>query len=1239
MKLFNFFRKDPNQNTNPNSNQPSQNTSSNQSTSLKLQYQTEITKEEDNLNELIKQFNIDKKQLSSYEDFFNLENEIISRKNEEKKVFYQNELDYLYAQKTKKDPKTAKNNVEKMKTVGKIYTSDTTFFDINDVGRNNAKISYNKLKIESLNYFLSIMANNCVISGKWCYEVTLLTNGLMQIGFCQLNSAFTRHSGVGDDKTSYAYDGYRKLSWNADRKMYGRFWDCGDVVGVCIDLDKKNIEYFLNGISLGIAFFNIQKGENIAYFPAISLQRGEAVIFNFGQMPFKYEYKGYQSFDTPISKINKINVIISDLLNIWGKNILPLLISSKISEYQILLLSSDIFNLISQYINDIYIFHKSILPFLIELKTTKISPLNENNNYSFSKFILSILETISDNEAKKNIGYEIYEYLSIEILENSLRMGNFIKIGEIELKQKLSYYENLMKVFISMLQCDKITSILMEKGTLEVFKNIFNCNWFHSGDLLEYLYINHKDILKSSLSVKAAIKELKKQNIDSNEKYFYKINQTISKQLSNIIYIFLTDQRKLFNGKILKDEFNDLIKRGYSMVDNNEVVLNILGLGNKLSRQEPIFLRNIFMNLIYMFDEHFLNENFEDMSTYPWFYRSAQNSIYFDEVGIGGTISHVTTEYANKVPDNLVIKSDKFGQDFFHKLIHMINDLFINGAFKKFEDFYNKSNNTSISDYVKINDNGTIKFGITIRNYFYVYPYVIQIALYKMAFFIIKYLMYLIKKNEYIIYFIPSSVTEIPFAFFKLLINLKSSIFFDKTLRLNINKCSKHFEKDDFVQNLIEFYLILFSDDKIANPELKESFLKKVNFLLEKKILEEFYEEDEQIFERLIKGLLKDLKGDTLSHNASKILLKIISPICFGYKLSSKHKSIEKNKYYFNTNKISPSKKSKDKTEKNKTTENYKYNESTATEKLKKYFEGNFQLFDEFLKSYGSILNKVMTNYSMALSSIMEIGVNNLDVNKTELNHHLLEHHIQPQSDRALFQGLSSSYNEMCQLLKIYEFLILIYPDEFLDPKKLNYINFINVLKNISTRILSPPYIEQILQLIKVINPKVNSKIIIEKNKIDIYQIGLSIAGIFIQIHKWRKKNNFYESFCKETANIPDLNIDPFNLFIKHVLDELKNLQNKDKENIIKEIETEYIQIIEYLLSLRNVKELTNDEMDELISQDKLCLLCYEHPSNTELIPCKHRCCLTCYNQYKIDKDVCFICQQKIESVNIINNK
>ena len=78
-------------------------------------------------------------------------------------------------------------------------------------------------------------------------------------------------------------------------------------------------------------------------------------------------------------------------------------------------------------------------------------------------------------------------------------------------------------------------------------------------------------------------------------KYYYKINEVISKQLSSLILLFLKDTRKLYDGKILKDKFNDLIRYGYSMNEGNEVIFNMLGIGSKINKQEQVFLRNIFI--------------------------------------------------------------------------------------------------------------------------------------------------------------------------------------------------------------------------------------------------------------------------------------------------------------------------------------------------------------------------------------------------------------------------------------------------------------------------------------------------------------------------------------------------------------------------------------------------------------------------------------------------------------------
>ena len=1240
MNIFNFFKKDEKgDGKDPNNN--NKNNSSSKPSSLKLHYETKETGELESLNEIIKNFKFGKIVFQNYEEYLKTLNLLISKKPGNK--FYESEIDYIYEEKMKslkKEVKLNESKLSKMKEIGKIFFGKQTFLEVaNNNNGQNSIFSNNNLKIESVNTFLNVVANNCIHNGRWCYEVTLITNGPMQIGFCQYISIpqFIRQNGVGTDFTSYAYDGYKKMKWNKDKKDYGKVWDVGDVIGVCIDMDIGKIEYYLNGEFLGIAFEKVPKGPNVVFFPALTLTRGESCLLNFGQLPFKYEYKHYRAFDTPLTKINGIDSVISDLLKLWKNNILPLLFTKKIGEYQNLLLSYEIFGFISQHITDSYVFHQIILPFLVDMYKN----IKDANEFQFSidKFIGEILKNFTDAETQKNVGYFIFEHLSTEILERSLRMGHLCSdkvVNEQNFLKTINYWEFLVKIFISLLKCDMIVKLLFQKGTLEIFKNVFNCNWFHMGDLIDHLYSKYnKSIMQSSTPLNKIIKELKKEVMQPKEKYYNIINETISSHLSDLTYLFLTDKRIIYDNKILKDKFNELIKNGYSIVDGNEVMLNILGLGNKLTKQEPIFLRNLFMNLIYMFDSRFLNMDFEKITTNPWFHRLEQNTIYYDEVGMGGGISHVTSEYINLIQPELIVKSDEFSYDFFHKLIHMSYELFINASLKKFDDFYAKSKTSPISYYMRFDENGTSKFCSHIRKYFYVYPTTVQIALYKMAFFIIKYLMYLMKKNAYIIYFIPTSVIEVPFAFFKLLLNLKSQILIDREMRLKINKCSKHFINDDFVQNIVEFYLILFADEKIANPELKEGFLRKVNILLEKQIIEEYFEDNEEIFESLIKGLLKDIKGDILSHSASKILLKLISPICFGYKVFAKNARIQKKRYVFNSAKNTPNNLIQIKGKKDGGNNIiYKFKEDSLVEKIKKYFEGNFKDLEEFIKSYGTILNKVMTNYSMSLSSIIEIGISKLDLKNINSNRHLNNGH--PQSDLALYQGLSTSYNEMCQLLKIYEFLLLIYPDEFLDTSKINYINFTNVLKNLSTRVIDKKYIDYLQQLITFVNPKINEKIISEKSKIEILQIGLSIAGIFIQINKNKNKNKHFEEFCKKTANTPDLNIEPYKQFMKLVFAELNQPGKITKApEIIKDINNNYNEIIDYLIKLRTVKELTNDEMDKLIAEDKLCILCFENPSDVELVPCKHKCCQNCYNQYKVDKNICFICQQTIESVNI----
>eukprot|EP01038_Epipyxis_sp_PR26KG_P004035 gene4035-5772_t len=149
-------------------------------------------------------------------------------------------------------------------------------------------------------------------SGKWYYELTLLTAGCVQVGW--VNTAFEGGAeagqGVGDDIHSWAYDGWRSYLWHESSADWGGRWTVDDVVGCAVDVDAGTMSFFLNGhgseIQMGLAFTNLfsEVGMCGGVYPAVSFNRNEKVQFNFGSTPFKYpapmEAGGYLPFLTHV---------------------------------------------------------------------------------------------------------------------------------------------------------------------------------------------------------------------------------------------------------------------------------------------------------------------------------------------------------------------------------------------------------------------------------------------------------------------------------------------------------------------------------------------------------------------------------------------------------------------------------------------------------------------------------------------------------------------------------------------------------------------------------------------------------------------------------------------------------------------------------------------------------------------------------------------------------------------------
>lgn len=103
-----------------------------------------------------------------------------------------------------------------------------------DARHASGQLSYGPggLTVESLANFSSCRATVCVYSGSWQYEVTVLTSGIQQLGWCTAVCPFTAEEGVGDAPDSYAFDGKRLRKWSVKCLPYG---ECSGtlVVSVC----------------------------------------------------------------------------------------------------------------------------------------------------------------------------------------------------------------------------------------------------------------------------------------------------------------------------------------------------------------------------------------------------------------------------------------------------------------------------------------------------------------------------------------------------------------------------------------------------------------------------------------------------------------------------------------------------------------------------------------------------------------------------------------------------------------------------------------------------------------------------------------------------------------------------------------------------------------------------------------------------------------------------------------------
>ncbi|XP_064091922.1 ryanodine receptor-like isoform X19 [Macrobrachium nipponense] len=157
----------------------------------------------------------------------------------------------------------------------------------------------------AINRTYRLEKTNAVTSGKWYFEMEVLTTGPMRVGWMETSSP--PNTELGSDDKSWAFDGYHHLKhFSGYCEGYGRKVQAGDVIGVMLDLHDKGISFSLNGELMmdasgsETAFSDVQ-GD--AFVPALTLGIGQKAHLVFGhdinQLKFFTTYglqEGYEPF-------------------------------------------------------------------------------------------------------------------------------------------------------------------------------------------------------------------------------------------------------------------------------------------------------------------------------------------------------------------------------------------------------------------------------------------------------------------------------------------------------------------------------------------------------------------------------------------------------------------------------------------------------------------------------------------------------------------------------------------------------------------------------------------------------------------------------------------------------------------------------------------------------------------------------------------------------------------------------
>ena len=1116
----------------------------------------------------------------SYESFSNYIDNLYKKYDPSK-----TELDYrfLHEFSSRTDIKLY-SLIEKQRAIGKIGTSTTLI----DLKTNYGKLQtyYDGNKLEARDNFVSVRANNCVVKGKWCYEVLLESNGLFQFGFCQLKTPFNSSYGVGDDVHSFGYDGFRLSCWNEKENRYGKVWDYGDIIGVCIDLDNNQVEYFQNGESLGVAIKNIEggKGKAVGYFPGLSFSNYEKCAFNFGAFPFTYSYPGYEPLDIPKSQYNGSFEVTSSLLQCLNQcNLLDILDDDFLNTYIRKLINQKIFYfLVNVSFKDFFLCKCLLFPFMYSL-------LKKNKGH-YQIFLEQLMKNLEMNDIDTNIFFSDFFEKLTNIIEEYGMMG----------PKFYNQYELYTTLFIEIIDDDiYFKEWNKTKNFFGHLRNIFTSNAFHFRVVFDKIYEFYGDKQGEETIGSLLYKVIKEGNLitkqmnEYDEKYL-KMNQIMIDKILK----YYQKKSTLCQATFI---FYDLMRACYPINTIKDYIYNLNTFMNSENKKNILAFKNVILSFMAYFFDQYKNIDLQDLPIgsatiiqLPHIASQIKNELcstgiyvsYFREENIGGKsnkLLNVTLHNNRFLSKEVFAGIEKKSAIKFNILVRLIS--LLDKFFFAYYELQSYVRDYIYEEYIPAS-HGTTLLNSLFRYYYYLFDDYCQIVLYNISFFLIKWMNKIILiENKLNILLLPLYLLDFPFQIAQMMLIFKSKILYDDEYRKSINKSCDLFKNDDFLDSLLRLYITLFEDKRLSQYDsLIESLGWKIYlFLREEKsrkiLIKKYY---------YIEFIMKGISNIIEKNNSERIILRILTILLrtTNEKEFTKEEIEEEEKNSENVRKILKS-------------DEYK------------------GIFISIISYFGKHLNSKLTTYCYDLDNCKQYCIDQNFTNK---------------ENNKYISALKTSYKGMYSVIHFYQFAISISPDVFFKKSEvsLSLIYLRNFFINLTSRILDQPYfgyIETMLNYIK-------------SNGYELIDLVDSAIDFVLACKSCSNKNLFIEFIVNTKEIFIHTLINIYTYGYNIITNKIEKENNKEHYKIKQKKYEEYKELVCDLKEKRNTFEnenIKNLKNPENFDDELTCIICYKQIADHRIKPCLHRGCKECLLTYMSDNVKCFMCRGPIESIQKIS--